>query len=72
MSATLNDFISTRPEYSRMERYLDLAQLYISLGQPERAWDPLEKYMKWYPADAQALAAKQELLLLRQTKENAG
>jgi len=71
MTPTLNDFISTRPEYSRMERYLDLAQVYISLGQPERAWDPLEKYMKWYPADAQALAAKETLLRLKESGAGA-
>jgi hypothetical protein len=62
MIPTMDSFTSLRPEYSRVERYLDLAQLYQNLSQPQRALDTLGKYLAWYPADEQALATKQELL----------
>ena len=51
---TLIDFAAMRPEYSRMERFHELAQLYLEIGRPERALKPLEKYLRWNPEDAVA------------------
>lgn len=62
MTTTLIDFAAMRPEYSRLERFHELANLYLELGRPERALRPLEKYLRWNPHDTQAKAARDKAL----------
>jgi len=51
-----------RPEYSRLERLLDIAILHQEQGHPERALEPLERYLMWNPQDQHAAAVKEEIV----------
>lgn len=62
---TLVDFAAMRPEYSRLERFHELALTYLELGQPERALSPLEKYLRWNPEDEGARETRAQILNLR-------
>ncbi len=62
-TATLIDMAAMRPEYSRLERFYELALLYLELGQPERALGPLEKYLRWNPQDIGARDTREQILL---------
>ena len=59
---TLVDFAAMRPEYSRLERFHDLAILYMELEQPERALRPLEKYLRWNPDDLGAREVHEQIV----------
>ena len=63
MTTTLVDFAAMKPEYSRLERYYDLALLYLEMGQPQRALRPLEKYLRWNPEDIGARDTRTQILL---------
>jgi len=62
MTSMLIDFAAMRPEYSRLERYHELAELYLELGRPDRAILPLEKYLRWNPEDSKAKAILKALV----------
>ena len=63
MTTTLVDFAAMKPEYSRLERYYELALLYLEMGQPKRALRPLEKYLRWNPEDIGARDTRAQILL---------
>lgn len=62
---TLIDFAAMRPEYSRLERFHELALIYLEMGQPEQALRPLDKYLRWNPEDEGARETRAQILQLR-------